>query len=225
MALISVVCAGCLTPFEYERTRAKQRKWCSDSCRSKTYRLENPEYVARQRMLTAERHRATYVPAPGVALTCSVCGSGFVKRPDAKFCSTKCRYRAMTVAAKASGTKRRTQQAYLDRRRAAGLPVNTWTPARAARDAERRARKQTTQVERIDKITVFERDGWRCRLCGGTVDRRLKHPDAMSATLDHIVPLSRGGTHTWANVQLAHHRCNSEKNAGVFGSGEQLLLL
>ena len=30
-------------------------------------------------------------------------------------------------------------------------------------------------------------------------------------TVDHIVPLSKGGTHTWNNVQLAHMACNSGK--------------
>ena len=31
-------------------------------------------------------------------------------------------------------------------------------------------------------------------------------------TIDHIIPISKGGTHTWNNVQLAHHYCNSIKS-------------
>ena len=34
----------------------------------------------------------------------------------------------------------------------------------------------------------------------------------MSASLDHIVPLSQGGTHTLGNVQLAHLVCNERKH-------------
>jgi 5-methylcytosine-specific restriction endonuclease McrA len=34
-------------------------------------------------------------------------------------------------------------------------------------------------------------------------------PDA--PTVDHIIPLAKGGTHTWDNVQLAHWSCNSDK--------------
>ena len=30
-------------------------------------------------------------------------------------------------------------------------------------------------------------------------------------TLDHIIPLSKGGSHTWDNVQLAHMGCNAGK--------------
>ena len=31
-------------------------------------------------------------------------------------------------------------------------------------------------------------------------------------TIDHIKPISKGGTHTWDNVQLAHFHCNSIKS-------------
>lgn len=30
-------------------------------------------------------------------------------------------------------------------------------------------------------------------------------------SIDHVVPLSKGGTHTWDNVHLAHKRCNMVK--------------
>lgn len=36
-------------------------------------------------------------------------------------------------------------------------------------------------------------------------------------SVDHVIPLSKGGTHTWDNVKLAHKRCNSKKgNKDVF---------
>lgn len=31
-------------------------------------------------------------------------------------------------------------------------------------------------------------------------------------SIDHIVPLSKGGTHTWDNVSLVHYRCNVNKS-------------
>ena len=36
-------------------------------------------------------------------------------------------------------------------------------------------------------------------------------------SIDHIVPLSWGGLHSWANVQLAHHGCNTAKGAKYCG--------
>jgi len=67
-------------------------------------------------------------------------------------------------------------------------------------------------VELVDNETVFERDGWVCKLCGGQIDRNTKWPDPWSASVDHIVPLSRGGNHSYANVQCAHLRCNCQKS-------------
>jgi hypothetical protein len=69
--------------------------------------------------------------------------------------------------------------------------------------------------ERIDRSEVFERDGWMCGICSLPVDPDAKFPDAGSPTLDHIVPMSRGGGHLLANVQLAHFHCNTAKGARV----------
>jgi 5-methylcytosine-specific restriction endonuclease McrA len=33
--------------------------------------------------------------------------------------------------------------------------------------------------------------------------------------VDHIVPIMRGGVHSYANVQLAHPRCNRMKGAKI----------
>ena len=33
-------------------------------------------------------------------------------------------------------------------------------------------------------------------------------------SIDHIVPVTKGGTHTWNNIQLAHRKCNSIKSDG-----------
>lgn len=53
-----------------------------------------------------------------------------------------------------------------------------------------------------------------CQLCGKPVDKfdiKNGHIRRNYPTLDHIIPLSKGGTHTWDNVQLAHMSCNSGK--------------
>lgn len=78
-------------------------------------------------------------------------------------------------------------------------------------------------AEVFDHREIFERDRWRCGICGRRVDRRLQHPHPRSASLDHIVPLSEDPTgHTRANVRLAHLDCNVRRSNK--GGGEQLLL-
>lgn len=73
--------------------------------------------------------------------------------------------------------------------------------------ANRRARKLGVVYENIDPARVFERDGHRCQICG--IHTRGQFPALTAPTIDHIVPLSRGGPHTYANVQCACFRCNS----------------
>lgn len=52
-----------------------------------------------------------------------------------------------------------------------------------------------------------------CAICGKPVDFKLKFPHPMSATVDHIIPVSKGG-HPSAidNLQLAHLKCNRAKS-------------
>jgi 5-methylcytosine-specific restriction protein A len=53
------------------------------------------------------------------------------------------------------------------------------------------------------RARMYRRDGWRCRCCGETDIDRL--------TLDHIVPLSRGGRNNEENLQTLFKSCNSRK--------------
>ena len=52
----------------------------------------------------------------------------------------------------------------------------------------------------LTRKAVFARDGGRCVYCG-----------APATSLDHVVPKSRGGPHTWDNVVSACGRCNHLK--------------
>lgn len=53
---------------------------------------------------------------------------------------------------------------------------------------------------------VFERDSYTCHLCGQPVDRA-------EASIDHVVPVSRGGRDDEANLRTAHLSCNIKRGA------------
>jgi len=82
-----------------------------------------------------------------------------------------------------------------------------WT----ATAAMRARRLGATVVEPFDREFIFERDGWTCYLCDMPVLREASAFDPDSATVDHVVPLSRGGEHSMRNARTAHLRCNSAK--------------
>jgi 5-methylcytosine-specific restriction endonuclease McrA len=88
-----------------------------------------------------------------------------------------------------------------------------------------RKRFRSLESEPYTNTQIAERDGWRCQLCKKKVDRRRNYPDSMCATIDHIVPISLGGTDVRANVQLAHWSCNVAKSNKTTLNGEQLRLL
>lgn len=80
-------------------------------------------------------------------------------------------------------------------------------------------RLKITSSERVWKIPpvnrreVLRRDHHSCQYCGSS-----KH-----LTLDHVIPRSKGGLHTWDNVVTACEKCNSRKgDRTLFETGMQL---
>lgn len=88
---------------------------------------------------------------------------------------------------------------------------------------QRRARMKGAAIgDPVHLAEIRERDKHRCGICGGKVNGK-PFPHPLSATLDHIVPLSQGGAHDPLNVRLAHLRCNTLR--GARGGGEQLRMV
>jgi 5-methylcytosine-specific restriction endonuclease McrA len=81
----------------------------------------------------------------------------------------------------------------------------------------RKARLIEAFVEDVNRIVVFERDGYICQLCGIECSTKVDWPAKNFATLDHIIPLAKGGTHEYANVQLLCLPCNCSKQDRLIG--------
>lgn len=58
-------------------------------------------------------------------------------------------------------------------------------------------------------IDIAERDGWICHICHTKVTRE-------TWSLDHLIPISKGGQHTPENVALAHMVCNARRGVGNY---------
>lgn len=118
------------------------------------------------------------------------------------------------------GSKYREREVEYYRRRYQEQPHwrERYPVAAAASDARRRMLvQQAGKDEAFAPLDVHTRDGWTCRLCRRPIDPEVAWPDPMSASVDHIVPLSRGGEHSMINVQSAHLGCNSSKGDRLAG--------
>ena len=74
------------------------------------------------------------------------------------------------------------------------------------KNAKRRAVLKGVTVEKIDRGEVYIRDNGICGIC-------KCHVPLHEVTIDHIIPLSKGGEHSKRNIQIAHRSCNSAKGS------------
>lgn len=71
-------------------------------------------------------------------------------------------------------------------------------------EQRRRSLKKAQFVEDVHPLVLLELDDGVCGICG-------KDVDPADFTIDHMVPLSKGGEHSYFNTQVAHPRCNFSK--------------
>lgn len=86
---------------------------------------------------------------------------------------------------------------------AAGLSFHSahlTLPAPSVMRLSRYVRVPYRRAVPMTRSGVLRRDGRRCAYCAKRAD-----------TIDHVVPRSRGGTHTWENCVAACRACNSRK--------------
>jgi 5-methylcytosine-specific restriction endonuclease McrA len=93
---------------------------------------------------------------------------------------------------------------------------NTCREVRMAelKKAQKRSRRAATRMLKVQNVIdtrVFDRDKWRCCACKSRVQKTDIYADD-AAELDHIVPLSLGGPHSYSNTQTLCRRCNREKS-------------
>ena len=95
----------------------------------------------------------------------------------------------------------------------------------ARKDANRRKKIKNALIDKdISLEKLYKRDNGICSICGGKCDwsdhqyrGRYFIVGKTYPSIDHVIPLAKGGTHSWDNVKLAHLSCNSAKGASLVG--------
>lgn len=182
--------------------------YCGNACKVASFkermRPDRRRRTALKRLLTTLRRvvsakikeeRASRLGArkPKAAPTCKNCGGPMPAiRPFRRHCSETCRAIGRDSSRAAAKVRER---------------------LRYGKSGYSAATRCGGKIERVSRIKVFDAAGWKCRACGVDTPRSLlkdsRHRDA--PTLDHIVPKSMGGDHTYENLQCLCRSCNSKK--------------
>ena len=96
---------------------------------------------------------------------------------------------------------------------------------------EAKAKKNGKIEWNISLEKLIQRDEGICKICGRQVDTEDYYytdegyfiAGENYPSIDHIIPLAKGGTHTWDNIQLAHRHCNSIKSDNIIEYEEEQL--
>jgi len=169
---------------------------------------------------------------------CDVCGKIFVARAkNGRLCSDECRAEgARRRAYKRDSAKKELKERkckecwkvfipeYGNKHRefCSDICARRYVNKINSGHARERAHKLGVYYEYVNPIKVFQRDGWRCQLCGKKLSPKHRGTYKDDAPeLDHIIPWACGGEHSYRNTQCACRKCNGEKRAYPLG---QLLL-
>lgn len=179
-------------------TTGSKNKFCSMACRtghsvaSKAAKKNNSDKLkaiialAKSILRINEPEKLKADKAATLRPPCVVCGNdcGYVFGRSKKYCSKECM---------------RSTEEFKD--------------ARRAHKSKRKALMRGVHAEAFAPSKVFDRDGWKCQICGvSTPKSRRGTMHANAPELDHITPLSKGGHHTKANTQCACRSCNGWKS-------------
>lgn len=190
------VCEWCGKSYEVKPKYASQSRFCSDECQQTWYSREirghgsweeyqeERDKQKEERLEKLEEERKAKIKTK----ECSECGQPFETiQPNQLTCSKECgRLR-----------KNRLRRYY----------------------KEERYNEENLIDKDITVKVLYKRDKGICYICGGKCDFKdhtqinghfTAGPNYPS--IDHVIPIARGGMHTWDNVKLAHHYCNSTKS-------------
>ncbi len=90
---------------------------------------------------------------------------------------------------------------------------------RRASELRSEARRRGARVgDTISRPEAYERFNGLCHICGGAVSRD-------KFEIEHVIPIIKGGEHSWSNIAIAHPKCNRSKGGKLHTSQGQIRLL
>jgi predicted nucleic acid-binding Zn ribbon protein len=206
-------CLRCGTQME----RNWRAKYCSRKCKELA-RQESRTAIYREGL----RQQGKTVKGQTSVCVVPICHKEFVVgHSGQKYCSAECRAiwhgrdqigRGEVIASRVyfgqcvyCGTWKSTKAKHMMKR-------SVCSKCRAIKQRESERKKNHTR-RGIGEMTMTvkdlaRRDGAKCNICQRKIDMNKSGLQALGPTIDHILPVSKGGTNDPSNLALAHRRCN-----------------
>ena len=170
-----------------------EKRLCQNCERIKKEQAEHKKECEKKLKKHLKQIKKIYVQMEMVP--CRECGTLFLpKTKRSIFCSTKCSHKHQ------------------------GRINGTYTLS-----SDSRLNKDNIVDRDINLRALAERDNDICWLCGEAVDWNdytirddgVYITGDMYPSIDHVIPLAKGGMHAWDNVRLTHRCCNSKKHTKI----------
>ncbi len=227
-SLVRLACLHCCELFDQPPKRVGRfTRLCSPACKRARNAALTSESKAR--LSSGVRRNAAWTdqrrPRARAAVLCAHCGGRAIRgfSPQLKYCSVECSIAANEARRRSIRWAARPPKPC----KACGVVFDHWrvgllycskTCLDRVEQSKRNAMRRKATIEPLDPFAVFNRDGWRCQICGVKTPKNLRGTYGPRAPeLDHILPLSKGGEHSYRNTQLACRQCNRMKGATPFG--------
>lgn len=210
-----ISCPECANPIPEKGRTGPRKKYCSTRCKRK----------ANKRVALAAEMDARTKARQESRSQCQTCGCEFVpeRRIDQVYCSPDCRppsaEHSLSALCEREGCDRPRQARDLCKPHYRREARADGREKRKIWDDKGRKNYQV-RLERLDgannsdpvMLRALIRRGDRdCPECGEEIDLSLEYPHPMYRTIDHIIPLAKGGKHILSNCQLMHYQCNAAK--------------
>lgn len=191
-------------------TPGRPRRNCSNKCRTRAH----------------PKHK------PAIIKNCAHCEKSFASpNPRHRFCRNACRLAQAAIEQKRKWQEKQ-ESKFPNRQKTVscgwcGEPrtfkigesvSNAYHPecrkeAQTARYRIKTVKRQSkTQRWRISHEQVIREYGDKCHICNQSIDLDLPRTHKQGLTVDHLVPLSKGGSDEMSNLRPAHWSCNMRKS-------------
>ena len=202
-------------------------KECAEADRSRVYRMRR---IADKTVLSKGLFPKS-IASKVVFCDCLNCKRRFTATEARQFCTSDCTQGYRDAIAKANRLQwaierieRQRKNARVQSCKQCGIEYTSLNQDGklycSRRCVAKYARKNRQHIARssnrigggFSSLDVFKAAKWKCKICGIKVHQATGQHSETQATIDHVVPMSKGGLHVWGNVQCACQRCNASKS-------------